>query len=1396
MADEEAARIEALLARAGANDVDVRVDALSKLEAEFEQGIQIQDSESILNVLKTCLRTSNQHLTTAAVSAIVPFLPLLVPPPTGGITQMPSPTASTSTSSIPASTSMDIFILRHALNAFLPTGGLIERLGDREKIQLKAREALVILGGIVFRSGGPATLAKSSRTGNETPLMIFERFLRESGFGSKVWKVREQSIVVLAEIRRQHHLFPLRPFMPLLVAALEDTDAHVRDGARKGVIEIFSGPGVTDAARADLKKELTKKGVRKTIVDSVLSQLLGAGGGSASGSAPASREGSENGDAKPAYVPPSLTLQNRKASGSAAVPVRSVSTTVPRVATSRVPSRPQSRAGELPQTPTAEIIEIAPVYVASSRDLENEFARMTPAFEGKESEHNWADRERSIIRVRGMLKGDIHTRYQDAFIGCLKDDFLKLSLKGLMSLRTTLAGHASSLYNELAIALGHSLEPFCETLYTNLLKLSGFTKKIVAQHTQATVTTIMKNTSAQPRLLLPLIWSYMQEKNVQCRTYASGHTKTFLDIHGSRSKAAIEASGGRETLEKSIQKGLGDANATVRENARASFWTFNSIWPDRGAFVMSKLDSSSKKQLEKACPSPDAISPIASTPTSSTAPRKSSVAAAIAASRAKAKAIATAPPSLRHQATSATIAPGATVSRRPSSPGARQQVPRPNSPLRTSTSPATSPTSARMTSKPISPKVASPSSVYSPSKSTGPFSPPRPTASHSRTPSTTSSNARPESPSELSPTRKRLSSPLAFASNTSPSKRASVVRQSLAGLGTATSNGHHSSAHAPPSPPDSRTSPTSGPRSRPTSRPVSPTRIPGPAGRFSTGADIVLAGLKGSDDDSLLLAQAIPIPDDDSDSDEDALLSFSAPFEIAKAEAASRHGTPAKIRTTNIMRGGVIHPPKSASHPRSISPKSVQSRGPVSPSIEYPGDQSLVIEDALRATAEQAESAAERLLEELVPEDAMAHPILPPALVSGSRTVLRNVPSVPTKTPVKMRVAATEPPTTPANNRSATVLRQAALFQNSPAYNGRSSSLIDMLNEDKKQDSAWWLKRKAVISKAAELRPTTAVDVVEKTNELQQYITALEQDAADGEVLQKLMLFCQDNPSLGSSPPVSPGLAMGYPLSPSPSSSNSAPSLIVDVWEQNRNFIRLFHALLKFLQPSKSEDILMYGLMVFWELVESQGPLIEGHEGEVFSTLMSVRYCNKVNILEATTTIRDRLTATIEPVYGLTTAHGALKAFQTESLPSIPDVQKSDLTAAKTQTTAFGLLALGKFILRLPAEILEDELPRLRATFIGSLNETSVQGGLVVREAAAAAIIAAQLILRDEGNLFVLLDGLRDDKKNLLTYLFDKHGVRGNGGVAHAETGSGGVEKLEREMRRLDARTSTPSKSS
>lgn len=205
--------------------------------------------------------------------------------------------------------------------------------------------------------------------------------------------------MTLANIRRTHHLFPIRPYLSLLVDCLEDTDSHVRDVARVSVVELFTGPGVSDAARADLKKEMAKKGVRKTIVDGVLAKLLDG-----SINMPHGRKTPETGDGtatKKEYIPPSLALQGKRPLAASQSSSGGMSRTV---SSSSTMPRPASRTAMVspppPSTPTSETTEVAAVYVgvrtgssssrsmlliepqiASAKDLENEFAAMQKPFE-------------------------------------------------------------------------------------------------------------------------------------------------------------------------------------------------------------------------------------------------------------------------------------------------------------------------------------------------------------------------------------------------------------------------------------------------------------------------------------------------------------------------------------------------------------------------------------------------------------------------------------------------------------------------------------------------------------------------------------------------------------------------------------------------------------------------------------------------------------------------------------------------------------------------------------------------------------------------------------------------------------------------------------------------------
>ena len=138
---------------------------------------------------------------------------------------------------------------------------------------------------------------------------------------------------------------------------MEDTDGNVRACATPSIIELFTGPGVTDAARADLKKELTKKGVRKAIVDNVLGKLMSSSR-STGASTPLS-EGSENGDSgtKKEYIPPSLMLQNRRPTVGAPASGSSAATPIVRAVSHgqvKEPSRPASRAAMVVTPPLSQ----------------------------------------------------------------------------------------------------------------------------------------------------------------------------------------------------------------------------------------------------------------------------------------------------------------------------------------------------------------------------------------------------------------------------------------------------------------------------------------------------------------------------------------------------------------------------------------------------------------------------------------------------------------------------------------------------------------------------------------------------------------------------------------------------------------------------------------------------------------------------------------------------------------------------------------------------------------------------------------------------------------------------------------------------------------------------------
>ena len=225
-----------------------------------------------------------------------------------------------------------------------------------------------------------------------------------------------------------------------------------------------------------------------------------------------------------------------------------------------------------------EAEQLEPAYVETARDLEDIFRNMQPCFEGKESEQNWSPREKSIVKLRKITKGnapeDLTTVYLAGIRGLLDG-----ILKTINSLRTTVSTNGCHLIQDIARVAGSGLDNMIEILLPNLIKLCANTKKISASNGNVTVDAILANVSYNIRLLQH-IWNATQDKNVQPRTFAAGWLKTIITRHGQR-KSVLEHAGGFDLMEKCIKAGLADRDKKVRESMRPTYWAFARICPEK-----------------------------------------------------------------------------------------------------------------------------------------------------------------------------------------------------------------------------------------------------------------------------------------------------------------------------------------------------------------------------------------------------------------------------------------------------------------------------------------------------------------------------------------------------------------------------------------------------------------------------------------------------------------------------------------------------------------------------------------------------------------------------------------------------------------------------------------------
>lgn len=322
---------------------------------------------------------------------------------------------------------------------------------------------------------------------------------------------------------------------------------------------LTTGRNAPNAAKSDLKRQLKNFKVRPAIEQAIVKELVPTS--SASSTQPDTAD--------------ELPVSSRNLAAS----VSSLSTDRP------VTPGPDNRA---------EPVE--PMYVNTQRELDDIFREMHSYFEGRETEQNWLKREESMTKLRRLLAGNAASDFHDSFLSALRA-LLDGIIKAVVSLRTSLSKEGCALVQDIARIYGPAMDPMVEILMQTFIKLCAATKKIASQQANAVVDTIIGRVTYNKRIM-EHIWLACQDKNVQPRLYATGWLKTVV-LKESHHKSHVEHSGGLDLIEKCLKKGLADANPGVREKMRATYWAFAGIWPVKAEAIMSGLDSTAQRLLEK-----------------------------------------------------------------------------------------------------------------------------------------------------------------------------------------------------------------------------------------------------------------------------------------------------------------------------------------------------------------------------------------------------------------------------------------------------------------------------------------------------------------------------------------------------------------------------------------------------------------------------------------------------------------------------------------------------------------------------------------------------------------------------------------------------------------------------
>nr|XP_046182158.1 CLIP-associating protein 2 isoform X34 [Oncorhynchus gorbuscha] len=439
---------------------------------------------------------------------------------------------------------------------------LVDRLGD-SKDQVREQSQTVILRCMEVTA---------------TPMYVWERLL--PGFKHKNFRSREGVCLVLCATLNMYGAQPLSlsKIVPYLCTLTGDQNPQVREAATASLVDVYRHIG--ERVRADLGK----RGLPATRLQTIygrFDEALNSGNMALSPSHDHSFEddvdSTDGSRAQAAFKVPKIPKKPAESSTA-----RRPSATGPKIG-----GASKDGAGGIDEEDFIKAFTDVPtVQIYSSRDLEDNLNKIREIC--SDDKHDWDQRAAAMKKIRSLIVAGA-TEYECFFQHLrLLDGAFKLSAKDL---RSQVVREACITVAHLSTVLGNKFDHGAEGILPILFNLIPNCAKVMATSGVSAIRFIIRHTHV-PRLI-PLITSNCTCKSVAVRRKCFD----FLDL--------LLQEWQTQTLERhtavmvaSIKKGIADADAEARVEARKAYWGLRNHFPGEADSLFNSLEPSYQRSLQ------------------------------------------------------------------------------------------------------------------------------------------------------------------------------------------------------------------------------------------------------------------------------------------------------------------------------------------------------------------------------------------------------------------------------------------------------------------------------------------------------------------------------------------------------------------------------------------------------------------------------------------------------------------------------------------------------------------------------------------------------------------------------------------------------------------------------